>query len=280
MSMMSKFLEIFVNELKATFEGLTGQSPSVGSTNEYEAAIQDAIHAPAVVAKVNVKGDSVSHIFLVASPILMSAISQLMLGEEDINPNLQLNDDEIDASKEVFSNLLGAISTSLGAQKELKKVSFEIANVNFIGSDESLGLSNYETLYLYNVGLGEFNEKFGVAVDLAFSKIFNDEDDKKPAKKDETKKLELGEDMKNIGLIMDVRLPIRVRIGSKKMLLKDVLSMDIGSVIELNQLANDPLEVLIGDKPVALGEVVIVDGNFGVQITEIGNKKERLEQLR
>ena len=56
--------------------------------------------------------------------------------------------------------------------------------------------------------------------------------------------------------------------------------MDIGSVIELNQLANDPLEILISDKVVALGEVVIVDGNFGIQITEIGSKKERLEQLR
>ena len=86
--------------------------------------------------------------------------------------------------------------------------------------------------------------------------------------------------MRNIGLIMDVRLPIRVRIGSKKMLLKDVLTMDIGSVIELNQLANDPLEILISDKVIALGEVVIVDGNFGIQITQIGTKKERLEQLR
>ena len=56
---------------------------------------------------------------------------------------------------------------------------------------------------------------------------------------------------------MDVRLPMRVRIGSKRMLLKDVLTMDIGSVIELNQLANDPLEILIGDKVIALGEVVI-----------------------
>ncbi|SUX05189.1 flagellar biosynthesis regulator FlhF [Campylobacter jejuni subsp. doylei] len=51
-------------------------------------------------------------------------------------------------------------------------------------------------------------------------------------------------------------------------------------VVELNQLANDPLEILIGDKRIAYGEVVIVDGNFGVQITEIGSKKERLEQLR
>ena len=86
--------------------------------------------------------------------------------------------------------------------------------------------------------------------------------------------------MRNIGLIMDVRLPMRVRIGSKRMLLKDVLSMDIGSVIELNQLANDPLEILIGDKVIALGEVVIIDGNFGIQITQIGSKREELQQLK
>ena len=79
---------------------------------------------------------------------------------------------------------------------------------------------------------------------------------------------------------MDVRLPMRVRIGSKRMLLKDVLTMDIGSVIELNQLANDPLEILIGDKVIALGEVVIIDGNFGIQITQIGSKRERLQQLK
>ncbi len=57
------------------------------------------------------------------------------------------------------------------------------------------------------------------------------------------------------------------------MLLKDVLSMDIGSVIELDQLANDPLEVLVGDKVIAMGEVVIIDGNFGIQIGEIGSKE-------
>ncbi|MCW1582146.1 flagellar motor switch protein FliN, partial [Campylobacter jejuni] len=90
----------------------------------------------------------------------------------------------------------------------------------------------------------------------------------------EEKAIMLSEELKNINLIMDVRLPVRVRIGNK-MLLKDVLTMDIGSVVELNQLANDPLEILIGDKRIAYGEVVIVDGNFGVQITEIGSKKER-----
>jgi flagellar motor switch protein FliN/FliY len=88
------------------------------------------------------------------------------------------------------------------------------------------------------------------------------------------------DEINNISLIMDVKLPVRVRIGKKKMLLKDVLNMDIGSVIELNQLANDPLEILVDNHVIAEGEVVIVDGNFGVQITSIGSKRERLTQLK
>jgi flagellar motor switch protein FliN/FliY len=63
------------------------------------------------------------------------------------------------------------------------------------------------------------------------------------------------------------------------MLLKDVINMDIGSIVELNQLANEPLDVLVDDKKIAEGEVVIVDGNFGIQITSIGTKKERMNAL-
>ena len=96
---------------------------------------------------------------------------------------------------------------------------------------------------------------------------------------DENVKLS-SDELNNISLIMDVKLPVRVRIGKKRMLLKDVLNMDIGSVIELNQLANDPLEILVDNHVIAQGEVVIVDGNFGVQITSIGTKRERLTQLK
>ena len=56
--------------------------------------------------------------------------------------------------------------------------------------------------------------------------------------------------------------------------------MDIGTCIELNQLSNYPLEILVDNQVIAQGEVVIVDGNFGVQITSIGTKRERLTQLK
>jgi flagellar motor switch protein FliN/FliY len=55
--------------------------------------------------------------------------------------------------------------------------------------------------------------------------------------------------------------------------------MDIGSIVELNQLANEPLDILVDNKKIAEGEVVIVDGNFGIQIISIGSKKDRFNQL-
>ena len=268
--MMNKFLEIFAKECASTIEGLTGLAPKMGEMKEFDAPNQTGIATPAIVCDVAAKGASIK---LVATPIFVTAINDLMVGEEKPTMRKTIGNDEIDASKEIFSNLLSALGTNLAAQKDMPKFNFEINKTLYLGEDKSLDLSSYGKLFLFAVAMGDLTEYIGIAVDKAFVRAFDGE-------RAPTPKLEAGEEIKNIGLIMDVRLPIRVRIGSKKMLLKDVLSMDIGSVIELNQLANDPLEVLIGDKPVALGEVVIIDGNFGVQITEIGSKKERLEKLK
>ena len=114
---MNDFLKIFVNEVKATIEGLTGKTPEIGERNEYDAPKQEGIKPPLVVANVTVGGDVTAKMMLVATPVLMSAIGEWMLGEEEISRNENLSEDELDAAKEVFSNILGAFSTSLGAQK-------------------------------------------------------------------------------------------------------------------------------------------------------------------
>lgn len=281
---MNEFFEIFTNEVKATVEGLTGRTPEIGEKNEYDAPSQEGIKPPLVVANVTVSGDISAKMIVVATPILMTAIGEWMLGEEEITNNENLTEDDLDAAKEVFSNILGAFSTSLGAQKSMPKLSFEIAKVNFLDETASFDISAFEKIFIYPITIDSINERIGLVVDHAFVKFFDKtasaSSNAQPTSASTAKSEMTADELRNIGLIMDVRLPIRVRIGSKRMLLKDVLTMDIGSVIELNQLANDPLEILISDKVVALGEVVIVDGNFGIQITEIGSKKERLEQLR
>jgi flagellar motor switch protein FliN/FliY len=70
----------------------------------------------------------------------------------------------------------------------------------------------------------------------------------------------------------DVKVKLKVRIGTKKMLLSEIIKMDIGSSIELDNIANEPLEILIEDKIIGYGETVIVDGNFGIQITRLLNE--------
>ncbi|MBR8464321.1 flagellar motor switch protein FliY [Campylobacter sp. faydin G-24] len=281
--MMNEFFNIFSNELKATIEGLTGNTPEIGERNDFDAPSQNGIKAPVVVANVMVNGDVAAKSEILFTPVLISAISEWMMGEEEISRNENLGADELDAAKEIISNLLSAFSTAIAAQKQLPKLGFDIVSVNFLGENDTLSLSSYEKLFLFNVKIGDLNEFVGFVCDKVFAGLLDPSIAKvaKSANKPQSGRGEFdSEEMRNIDLIMDVRLPIRVRIGSKRMLLKDVLTMDIGSVIELNQLANDPLEILIGDKVIALGEVVIIDGNFGIQITQIGTKRERLEQLK
>ena len=282
--MMNDFFNIFSNELKATIEGLTGRAPEVGERNEFDAPTQNGIKPPVVMANISLSGDINAKTEIVCTPVLISAISEWMMGEEEISKNENLGSDELDAAKEIFSNLFSAFSTSLGAQKGMPKINFEVVNVNFLDENSSLDFSVYEKLFLFNVKIEDLSEHIGFACDHSLMKFFEPTKTEAPAAPASTPHVAKGdfsaEEMRNIGLIMDVRLPIRVRIGSKRMLLKDVLTMDIGSVIELNQLANDPLEILIGDKVIALGEVVIIDGNFGIQITQIGSKRERLQQLK
>lgn len=271
--MMNDFLRIFTNEATSTVEGLTGKSAKFSEYSEFDINEQDSIKPPLVRAIFNINIGSKFQIL--ASAVLMSAIGQWMTGEEEISKNEQLNDDEMDAAKEAILNTISAFSTSLGAQKELPKMEFELEKCDLVS--DSLDLKDYHKLFFFDVNVADLNEKIAIVMDKKLYALLNK---KEPEEVLQDEGLMRTEGLRNMNLIMDVRLPIRVRIGNKKMLLKDVLTMDIGSVVELNQLANDPLEILIGDKRVAYGEVVIVDGNFGVQVTEIGTKKERLEQLR
>lgn len=273
--MMNDFLKVFVDEATSTIEGLTGKSAKFSEYQEFDVGAQDSIKPPLVRAVFHTSDGG--KFGILASAVLMGAITEWMMGETEISKKSELDSDAMDGAKEVVSNIISAVSTTLGAQKEIPKISLMLEKCDFV--PDSLDLDTFHKLFFYDVQIADLNEKFALVMDeRLYSTLTQGNTESESASESKIVKIE-GE-LKNINLIMDVRLPIRVRIGNKKMLLKDVLTMDIGSVVELNQLANDPLEILIGDKRVAYGEVVIVDGNFGVQITEIGTKKERLEQLR
>ena len=85
--------------------------------------------------------------------------------------------------------------------------------------------------------------------------------------------------IKNLDLILDIPLTVTVELGRSKMLINDLLQLGQGSVVELTKLAGEPLEVLVNQKLVARGEVVVVNEKFGVRLTDIVSPVERVQSL-
>lgn len=272
---MKNFLSLIQNESISTIEGLTGHKPSIKCG---EVVKTESLTLSGAIIVLETAAHS-TLAFIVPSE-LATALADLMLGGEGAS-NAEISNDDLDATKEIISNISGAISTTLKGQKELPKLDFSVKGAEIL--QDSANLSDFPSACAFEFDLNNIHSNFIVLLSAAIMKEF--EKDSVPAPKKAS--AEGGDEshlnateIRNINMLLDVKMQVKVRIGQKKMLLKDVISMDIGSVVELNQLANDPLEILVGDKVIAKGEVVIIDGNFGVQITEIGTKKERLEQLK
>jgi flagellar motor switch protein FliN/FliY len=83
----------------------------------------------------------------------------------------------------------------------------------------------------------------------------------------------------NLELLLDIPLEITAELGRAKMIINDLLQLGQGSVIELNKLAGEPLEILINQKLIARGEVVVVNEKFGIRLTDVISPLERIKQL-
>ncbi|EPZ73292.1 flagellar motor switch protein FliY [Helicobacter pylori] len=289
---MQDFIKIFIQEVVSTLEGLVGKAPSVGLEKEVsnsEEAWESLIGTPYARVMLSAIEKEEGSIELLAPVVLVTALSDLMLGGEGASKE-EMDNDDLDAFKEMASNIFGAIATSLKSQELLPKLNFTTINAEI--AKELPKKEDYAKAMVFSFKMEAIKES---QIILLTTAAFEHQFEKThQEKKEETIKsaTEATEEIKthdaslenieirNISMLLDVKLNVKVRIGQKKMILKDVVSMDIGSVVELDQLVNDPLEILVDDKVIAKGEVVIVDGNFGIQITDIGTKKERLEQLK
>jgi len=81
-------------------------------------------------------------------------------------------------------------------------------------------------------------------------------------------------DPKSLDIVMDVKVRVTVQLGSSVLPMSDVLELNVGSVVQMNQNASDPVGLYVNDKLVAYGEVVVVEDNFGIKITELVGRAE------
>lgn len=220
---------------------------------------------------------------------LITAFADIMLmgegkGVDNLDPDL------IDAVKELASQGVSAINVPF-QEKFGTKVSFEVTNVEKIENinidSDRLLVQNYKILF-------DGNEKsYQLAISDTIKTILGEnkqrsEDnnfkfDELPEFDNAPKKSSTGVGQSydgNIEMLLDVEIPVSVRIGSTKMFLKDIVELGSGNIIELDNYADEPVELLVNNKPIARGEVVIVDGFFGIRIKEIISREERLKKLR
>jgi flagellar motor switch protein FliN/FliY len=85
---------------------------------------------------------------------------------------------------------------------------------------------------------------------------------------------------RDINFLLDIPLEVSVELGRTRMLIKDLLQLGQGSVVELGKIAGEPMEILVNDKLIARGEVVVVNEKFGVRLTDVISPTERIQHLK
>lgn len=193
-------------------------------------------------------------------------------------------DDEItDAVKEIISTISGSICTSVNAQgfadiTGLKSTLGESSVLSLDKRDES------NTIYKFIVKLNDDNLELYISFDEAainfVESLTNDkiaEENSNDLNTDKSTSIIsslLGEEsVDNLRLLFDIKMRLSVRLGTKICLLRDVISWDIGEIIELSQMTSEPLDILVNGVVIGSGEAIIVDGKFGVKIKHIGKIK-------
>ncbi|MCM3089604.1 MULTISPECIES: flagellar motor switch phosphatase FliY [unclassified Cytobacillus] len=88
------------------------------------------------------------------------------------------------------------------------------------------------------------------------------------------------QETKNLNMLLDIPLQVTVELGRTKRSVKEILELSSGSIIELDKLAGEPVDILVNNRLIAQGEVVVIDENFGVRVTDIISQSDRIKKLR
>ncbi|MCT7518677.1 FliM/FliN family flagellar motor switch protein [Aliarcobacter cryaerophilus] len=286
--MASDLSNVFKNELSNTLEQLLGKKAKISETKKLDDIFDSSSFIEADV-KFDIKGLSSAIVFYIPT-ISATKFEYLMLGgmgdlKEDID------DETTDAVNEIVSNICGSFCTASNAQgmPDIVGMKSEIKGTKKV---EKSALSGKE-IYLFNISLEEEATPILISFEKTFSPFFSlitGVNEEKPVVSTPTAPaaptitqtqsiVGVPNPSKNLELLYNVRLKLSVRLGTKIVLLKDILRWDVGEIIELEQMVNEPLEILINGVKIGEGEAVIVEGKFGLKIKKIINEDLKLDKI-
>ncbi|HJE03411.1 MAG TPA: FliM/FliN family flagellar motor switch protein [Aliarcobacter thereius] len=284
--MVSDLSQLFKNELANTLEQLLGKKSQVKDVKKLENAFESEkfIECDVKIEFKNIKGN---FIFLIPTKSAVNFEYLMLGGMGDIKEDI--DDETTDAINEIVSNICGAFSTSVNAQglADVNGVKTEVKSVNIIEKAKIKTGDMFKFDLLLDSEENPVVLYFGKAIEPFFSSITGYKEVTKqvatennlPAQSSNKSIQGVANPSKNLELLYHVKLKLSVRLGSKIVLLKDILRWDVGEIIELEQMVNEPLEILINGVKIGEGEAVIVEGKFGIKIRRIINEDLQLDKI-
>ena len=285
--MASDLSNVFKNELSNTLEQLLGKKAKISETKK----LDESFDSPAFIeadVKFDIKGLTSGIVFYIPT-VSATKFEYLMLGGMG-DLKADIDDETTDAVNEIVSNICGSFCTASNAQgmPDIVGMKSEIKGTKKV---EKSALSGKD-IYLFNISLEEDATPILISFDKTFSPFFSlitGIKDEKPVvsapvaapvvQAPMQANVGISNPSKNLELLYNVRLKLSVRLGTKIVLLKDILRWDVGEIIELEQMVNEPLEILINGVKIGEGEAVIVEGKFGLKIKKIINEDFKIDKI-
>jgi flagellar motor switch protein FliN len=282
----SDISEIVKSEIAVTLESLLSVSSKVDEVSLVGDTGYDHKQCIVVDTVFDFNGNSSKWQFIIPDSSA-TQFEYLMLG--GVTDKKDAIDDEInDAVKEIISTISGSIVTSTNAQgyadiSGLKSTLGESSIVNCSDVQDisqaykftfSLNDDNFSLLILFDDVIEPFIGKLTGKVSDTSSEGSSSGSASGLQGASNVLNSILGEEsVDNLRLLFDIKMRLSVRLGTKTCLLRDVISWDIGEIIELTQMTNEPLDILVNGVVIGQGEAIIVDGKFGIKIKNLGVKK-------
>ena len=254
-------------------------------------------------------GKSGKFSFLFTSATALNIEFYMLQGFQEVPENHDITESSLDASKEFVQNITDNLYSYL-TTSDLGIFEFELLNVETLGSKDDLDIEEYLFFTSFVFESQEFehysNNDFYILLDPYTSNIIDptleeyveEEEDEEEVSSgggggdDEQenivvsisdcmnqKKLYL-EEIQNIKLLLNIELKLMIILGTKRVLLRDVVNFKPGSLIELEQKVDTPLDIWINNAKIGEGEIVVIDSDFGIQITKISSVVDRLSKIK
>lgn len=286
--MASDLSNILKSELANTLEQLLSKKTKVDSVEKFknDTNLTQLIECN---VKLDMKGLS-SRIHFYIPAVSATKFEYLMLGGMG-ELKETIDDETTDAINEIVSNICGSFSTLVNAQglSDVGSIKSEIKSTIKV---ENSVLSAKDDAYEFTISLDEEKYRLIVVFDKLLLPYFSaitgiyQEEPKVQVAPPSPVSNNTGSSSnssyptsKNLELLYNVKLKLSVRLGTKIVLLKDILRWDVGEIIELEQMVNEPLEILINGVKIGEGEAVIVEGKFGLKIKRIINEDFQIDKI-